>query len=231
MCGRMTSTTTADEIAKQFEAQLVTKEAEDLAASYNVAPTQDIMVVANHKDDGRVLETMHWGLVPFFSKDMKGSARMINARAESVPDKPAYRRAFTKHRCIIPADGFYEWQKVDSKTKQPWFFKPKNGELIAFAGLWEVWHDPEKPKDADPVFSVTIITTEANKDMEGVHDRMPLILKGKDLEEWLDPENTDKEDLRHLLEVQKAGYLTSYRISTDVNRVSNNGPELIEPIE
>jgi putative SOS response-associated peptidase YedK len=107
MCGRMTSTTTADEIAKQFEAELITKEAENLPASYNVASTQDIMVIANHKDDGRVLETMHWGLVPFFAKDKKTSGRMINARAESVPDKPAYRRAFTKHRCVIPADGFF----------------------------------------------------------------------------------------------------------------------------
>ena len=227
----MTSTTTADEIAEQFEAQLVTKEADDLPASYNVAPTQDIMVVANHKDGSRVLETMHWGLVPFFSKDKKTSGRMINARVENVPDKPAYRRAFTKHRCIIPADGFYEWQKINSKTKQPWFFRPKDGGLIAFAGLWEVWHDPELPKDADPLFSTTIITTDANKDMEDVHNRMPLILKGKAIEEWLDPDNTDKDDLRHLLEVAKPGYLESYRVSTDVNRASNNGPELLEPIE
>jgi putative SOS response-associated peptidase YedK len=227
----MTSTTTADEIAKQFEAQLITKEAENLPASYNVAPTQDILVVANHKEDGRVLETMHWGLVPFFAKDKKTSGRMINARAESVPDKPAYRRAFTKHRCIIPADGFYEWQKIDSKTKQPWFFRPKDGGLVAFAGLWEVWHDPELPKDADPLFSVTIITTDANADMENVHNRMPLILQGNDLDEWLDPQNTDKDDLRRLLEVRKPGYLQSYRISTDVNRVSNNGPELLTPLD
>jgi putative SOS response-associated peptidase YedK len=227
----MTSTTTADEIAKQFEAQLITKEAETSPASYNVAPTQDVLVVAEHKDDGRMLETMHWGLVPFFSKDKKGSARMINARADTVPDKPAFRRAFTKHRCIIPADGFYEWQKLDSKTKQPWYFHPKDGGPIAFAGLWEVWRDPELPEDADPLFSVTIITTDANDDMEDVHNRMPLILKGPDIDEWLDRDNTDKDDLRHLLDVQEPGYLDRYKISTEVNRVSNNGPELLEPLD
>jgi putative SOS response-associated peptidase YedK len=226
----MTSTTSADEIAKQFEAQLITKEADNAPANYNVAPTQDVLVVAEHRDDGRMLETMHWGLVPFFAKDKKTSARMINARADGVPDKPAFRRAFTKHRCIIPADGFYEWQKLDSKTKQPWYFHPKDGGLIAFAGLWEVWHDPNLPEDADPLFSVTIITTDANKDMEDVHDRMPLILKGNDIGEWLDRENTDKDDLRRLLDVQAPGYLDRYKISTDVNRVSNNGPELLEPL-
>lgn len=227
----MTSTTSADEIAKQFEAQLISKEADSVPPSYNVAPTQDIRVIAEHKEDGRMLETMHWGLVPFFSKDKKGSARMINARAESVPEKPAYRRAFTKHRCIIPSDGFYEWQKLDSKTKQPWFFRPKDGGMLAFAGLWEVWHDPSLPEDADPLFSVAIITTDANKDMEEVHERMPLILKGSDIDEWLDRENTDKDDLRRLLDVAKPGYLEKYRISTDVNKVSNNNADLLKPVE
>lgn len=234
MCGRMTTTTSADEIAKQFEAAVVAKEAAERQPSYNVAPTQDIIVVSNQSNDSdeREVRTMHWGLVPFFAKDTKGSARMINARAENVADKPAYRRAFKKRRCIIPADGYYEWEKVNSKTKQPWYFQDKSGQLLAFAGLWEIWHDPNQPEDADPLVSCTIITADANSNVQSIHNRMPLALTPEEVNAWLSPENNERPDeLKKILKSPAEGQLEFWRISTDVNKVANNGEQLILPFD
>lgn len=230
MCGRMTSTTSPDEIAKHFDVERIDKRVDELPARYNVAPTQDIMVIAEHKD-GRRLEPMRWGLVPFFSKDMSGAARMINARAEAVADKPAYRHAFAKRRCLIPVDGFYEWQAPPQSAKakspkQPWYFEARDGRPFAFAGLWEIWRDPNGPEDQDPLFSCTIITTEANEDVEKVHHRMPLVLTEKSWTQWLDVDS--KGSLSKLLLPPESGLLVATPIVNAVNKVTNEGPELLD---
>ncbi len=225
MCGRMTSTTSIEDIAKALGIEEIEPDAERLPSSYNVAPTEDVLVVAEHTGVRR-LETMRWGLVPFFAKDLSGSARMINARADSVTMKPAYRRAFKGHRCLFPIDGYYEWQKLE-KEKQPWYFKSREGTPIALAGLWEVWRDPKKPNDAPPLFSCTIITTDANKDMSDVHNRMPLMLEPDEWNTWLG-EETDPEEAATLLRPPRLGLLDRHKVSTAVNNVRNNGPELIE---
>ena len=199
---------------------------EPLEERYNVAPTDEVYAVVE-RDDKRLLGTMKWGLVPWFSKDPKGGARMINARAESVPTKPAFRRAFEKRRCLIPADGFYEWQKQEGKPKVPYFIHGADGRPIVFAGLWEVWRPPEI--GAEPLRSCTIITTTANGLLEPIHDRMPVVLPPERWEEWLDPSNDDVEGLRALLVPAPDDLLTLYPVSTKVNSVRNDGAELIEP--
>jgi putative SOS response-associated peptidase YedK len=225
----MTTTTSADDIARQFDVEVIKPDAAERPGSFNVAPTQQILVVAEHKGERR-LETMRWGLVPFFSKDASGGARMINARAEAVPEKPAFKRAFLKRRCVIPTDGYYEWQKLPDKKKQPWFFHAKDGSVLGLAGLWEVWHDPSQPDDADPLFSVTIITTAANSDTERVHDRMPLALTADDIELWLDASNEDGSSLKNLLHPPAEGMLDAYRISDRVNKVANDDEEILAPV-
>jgi putative SOS response-associated peptidase YedK len=230
MCGRMTTTTKVEDIAEQFDVEVITDDAAERPPSYNVAPTQQVLVVAEHHGERR-LETMRWGLVPFFAKDVSIGNRMINARAEAIPDKPVFRRAFIKRRCILPVDGYYEWQKLDKKKKQPWFFHSDDGSLLGLAGLWEVWHDPQLPEDADPLITVTIITTSANKDMEPVHDRMPLTIAPRDIKEWLDPTNDDTDDLRRLLQPPTPGTLKSYRISERVSSVANDDADLVQPVK
>lgn len=229
MCGRFTSKTKPAEIAETFDVDEVSETAMKSEPSYNVAPTQQILVVSEHHDSRR-LETMKWGLVPFFAKDASGGARMINARAEAVVDKPAFRRAFEKRRCLIPVDGFYEWKpRPGEKRKQPWYFTSRNGAPLALGGLWEIWHDPNLPDDAPPLFTCTIITTEANKDAADVHDRMPLILQHKDWNKWLDVEHAKPVDVRSLLKQPKAGVLTSFEVSDSVNKADNDSANLIEP--
>lgn len=228
----MTTITPADEIARQFDAAVVTEEAEQKRPSYNVAPTRDIIVIASNSEQERVVRTMHWGLVPFFSKDAKTSARMINARAENVPVKPAYRQAFKKRRCIIPADGYYEWQKINSKTKQPWYFEDAEGKILGFAGLWEIWHDPNQPEDASPLVSCTIVTTDANGDVAQIHNRMPLALTDEEIDIWLDPRNNEHPvRLEKLLHSPQPGRLQFWKISTDVNKAGNDSDQLVLPLD
>lgn len=227
MCGRMTSTTSAEKLAEHFDAETVTPEASELPARYNVAPTQEILVIAEHKGSRR-LGTMRWGLVPFFAKDPSGAARMINARAEAVAEKPSYRNAFLRRRCLIPADGFYEWKKLGgSKTKQPWYFEASSGEVLALAGLWELWRDPSVG-NADPIVSCTIITAEANGDIGQVHDRMPLVLPRDEWAEWLDRDNHDGDGLQALLRPPRLGLLVGHPVSDRVNSVRNDDSSLIE---
>lgn len=221
----MTSTASIEDIAKALGIEEVDAEADKLSPSYNVAPTQDVLVVAEH-DGVRTLETMRWGLVPFFSKDIKSGAKMINARADSVVTKPAYRKAFKKHRCLFPIDGYYEWEKTP-KGKQPWYFQSKDSQPVVLAGLWEVWHDPEQPEDVPPLFSCTIVTTDANAEMEDIHDRMPLMLEPEEWETWL---HGEPDDAKKLLRPPRTGLLDRYKISTAVNSTRNNGPELLEPL-
>jgi putative SOS response-associated peptidase YedK len=232
VCGRFVSASPPDEIARYFDADesLVP----ELEPSYNVAPTNDVYAVA--VDGGvRRVDAYHWGLVPSWAKDPKIGSRMINARSEGIETKNAYRAAFKRRRCIIPADGFYEWQKLpDRKKKQPHYIQRADGEPLAFAGLWEVWRGPDKDKtdrDEPPLRSVTIITTGANDDMAKLHDRMPVILPASAWDEWLDPANDDLETLGKLLVPASNGLILTHPVSTEVNTVRNKGPELIEEVD
>lgn len=227
MCGRYTSRTPAAELASYFGVDEVV--APDLGARYNVAPTDETYAVAE-SSDGRRLGTFRWGLVPFWAKDVKVGAKMINARAEGLLDKPAFRRPFERRRCIIPADGFYEWERTSAKKKQPWYITRVDGKPMAFAGLWESWR-PVKGSDEGKVRSCVIITGEPNEVVARLHDRMPVMLPPEAWDAWLDPDNDDLVSLQGLLVPAPSELLELVPVSTAVNTVTNDGPELIEPID
>jgi putative SOS response-associated peptidase YedK len=231
MCGRFVSSSPPDEIAKYFAAQEVSEEA--LEPSFNVAPTNDVYVVVE-SGGVRRLDTFHWGLVPFWAKDPSAGNKMINARAETLTTKNAYKRSFAKRRCIIPADGFFEWKKIPGqKTKQPMFIHRTDGEPLAFAGLWELWRPKDAPEgdDSQLLRSCTIITGEPNEKIAKIHDRMPVMLPPSAWDTWLDPANDDLDTLGKLLVPAPADLLAVHPVSTAVNNVRVKGPELIEPVE
>jgi putative SOS response-associated peptidase YedK len=189
----------------------------------------------------RELRVVRWGLVPFWAKDVKIGSRLINARAETVSTKPAFRRAFARRRCLLPADGFYEWQAPGDGPvsdgprgrKQPYFIHREDGGVLAFAGIYELWRDPDAP-DSDPaawLWTAAIITTEAPDDLGRIHDRTPMVIEPGRWADWLDPGQTDEATLRGLLAPAVSGALSSYPVSTEVNAVSHNGPGLIEPLD
>ena len=228
MCGRYVSATPPDQIAAYFGAEA--PEAL-LEPSYNVAPTDDVYGVLS---DGstRHLDAFHWGLVPLWAKDAKIGSRMINARAETLAERNAYKSAFKSRRCLIPADGFYEWQKnlADPKKgkKQPFYIHRPHGELYAFAGLWEVWRGPDK--DQQPLRSCTIITTSPNDEMAKIHDRMPVILPSSAWDTWLDRDIDDLEVLGKLLVPAAPSVIAMHPVSTEVNSVRNTGEQLTEKV-
>jgi putative SOS response-associated peptidase YedK len=227
MCGRFVSATPPDQVAAYFEAEA--PEAL-LEPSYNVAPTTDVYAVLS---DGttRHVDAFHWGLVPRWAKDPKIGSKMINARAETVAEKNAYKAAMKRRRCIVPADGFYEWQKVEGqKAKRPFYIHRPDGEPYAFAGLWETWKGPDGSSD-EVLRSCTIITTAANATMAQIHDRMPVILPPEAWDTWLDRDNDDLELLGKLLVPAPPELIVLRPISTAVNSVRNDGPELLEAIE
>lgn len=231
MCGRFVSASPPDDLAKYFSAAVPEQALEE---NYNVAPTDEVYVV-RARDGHRKLGSMRWGLVPFWSKDLKIGSKLINARSETAPEKPAFRRAFTKRRCLIPADGFYEWQKIEGqKAKQPHFIHRADDEPIVFAGLWEFWHPKDDEgndvPDANPVISCTILTTSANETMKPVHDRMPVMLPPNVWDDWLDPAS-DPDFIKTLMVPAPESLLTLYPITTAVNSVRNNGAELIVPAD
>ncbi len=226
MCGRMVAATTTDVLDDYFEVDQIELSAQSYEPNYNVAPTQQILVIAEHQGLRR-LGTMQWGLIPRFAQDASGGARMINARAESVAAKPAYREAFLRRRCLIPADGFYEWETLPGTTaKQPWYFEGVTSEPLAFAGLWDVWRNPGRP-EAPPLVSCTIITTEANNDVP-IHERMPVMLGADSWTAWLDRTNTDSSKLQQLVHQATPVRLTRRRVSDNVNSVANNSPDLLD---
>ncbi|GEK01249.1 SOS response-associated peptidase [Streptomyces sp. 1-11] len=245
MCGRYVSTRRPQDLAQLFHVDEwpVT---DVLAPSWNVAPTDDVWAVLERTprgDDGatapsRELRPLRWGLVPSWAKEPKIGARMINARVETVHEKPAFRNAFAKRRCLLPADGFYEWQPVKDPVtgkarKQPYFIHPEDDQVMALAGLYEYWRDPAVTQDDDPaawLMTCTIITTEATDAAGHVHPRMPLALTEDNYEAWLDPAQQDQEDLRTLLGRPAGGHLDALPVSTAVNNVRNNGPRLLDPI-
>ena len=235
MCGRFVSARKRLELLEAFAAERDSV-AEDRNPDYNVAPTKRIYSVLQHKpeEEGRELRLLRWGLVPFWAKDVKGGARMINARAETVTSKPAFRAAFAKRRCLIPADGYYEWQTVD-KAKQPYYIYRTDGGILAFAGIYELWRDKSVPEDHESAWywSAAIITTDATDDIGRIHDRTPMVITPESWSDWLDPANNDKELLLATMlpaTSSAAGGLTSHPVSTAVNSVRNNGPALVEQL-
>lgn len=239
MCGRYTSTSSVADLAEVFEVEEV--RAEEMPPRYNVAPSVPVYAVAlsrrsagDDADKGphRSLGTFRWGLVPSWAKDPAVGNRMINARAEGIATKPAYRAAVARRRCLIPADAFYEWQRRtrDGKPagKLPYAVRRGDGSPMALAGVWEVWRPSDAP-DAEPLRTCAIITTAANELMAPIHDRMPVILEPGDWAAWLDPE-TDMAVVEALMAPAAAGVLEAFPVATLVNKVSNDGPELLEPL-
>lgn len=227
MCGRMTQQTSPDEVARIFDAEVRDTDDDPFAPSWNVAPTDPVTVVLQ-REDGRSVERHRWGLVPSWAKSVKEGARHINARAETVADNSTFRTSFQKRRCIIPADGFYEWQRTGEKRKQPWFLGPHDeGALLAMAGLWSVWKDPATGLW---VLSASVITTDANDDVARLHDRMPVLLPRDAWATWLDPEEHDAALLGALLVPAPDGVLEMHPVSRRVNDVREDGPDLIAPV-
>jgi len=222
MCGRYTLTADLKKVADRFGAPLPPASA-TYNPRFNIAPTQPVIVVG---DDGkRYIKQMLWGLIPSWAKDPGIGNRMINARVETLAEKPAFRAALKKRRCIIPADGFYEWQKL-GKVKQPVRIVLKNREPFGFAGLWEHWQSPE----GEEVLSCTIVTTEANELLKAVHDRMPVILTRDAEALWLDPKTQDAEKLLPLLRQYPADEMEFYRVSREVNSPAVDKPSNIVPL-
>ena len=219
MCGRYTLVKT-HEVAERFQVEQTSL---DLAPRYNVAPGQELPVVTKHSPNQ--LEIMRWGLVPSWAKDTKVGYSMINARAVGIQDKPAFRRPLRYHRCIVPASGFYEWQKVNTKTKIPYYFHRKDDALFGFAGLYDIHTD----ENGNKLLTYTIITTSANEVVEPVHDRMPVMLLPEDEATWLDPELHDPEPLLALLKPYPAELMEAYTVSSQVNKPQNDSPALLEP--
>ncbi len=220
MCGRFSLTAAPADVQAVFA--LATPPA--LPPRYNIAPTQQVPIVRVGASGARELVLVRWGLIPYFAKDASVGNRMINARAESVTVKPSFRDAFRRRRCLVVADGFYEWQ-AGPFGKTPHYIRSADGRPFAFAGLWDRWRAP----DGQVVESCTIITTDANATVRPLHDRMPVILEGARLDEWLDPA-TPPERLRALLAPPAEGALRAHPVSTLVNRPENDLPECVMPV-
>ncbi len=224
MCGRFVQAHDSMFYADAFHVETI--RTDDLPVSYNVAPTDRVYAVVEHEGE-RVLSSFRWGLIPWWAKDKKIAARNINARAETVAEKPSFRESFTKRRCLIPADGFYEWQRLP-KGKLPHYIYAADQRPLALAGLWASWKDPDS---GDRILSCTILTGEPNKLVAGIHDRMPVILGEDDWPLWLDRNVTQEHDLVSLLTVRSHERMAEHAVSTLVNSVANNLPECIEPLE
>ena len=224
MCGRYASTRGRQELVDFFGVE--GDDATELEPDFNVAPTKPVPVVLT-----RLVRELHvgrWGLVPPWARDVSIGSRLINARLETVHEKPAFRRAFTRRRCLLPADGYYEWQTSENGVKQPFFIRPGDGGVLAMAGLYEYWRPVGGT--AEWLLSCTVITTEATDEVGRIHDRMPMLVEPERFEAWLDPALTRPEEARSLLVPAAAGRLTSFAVSTAVNKVANNGPGLVKPL-
>lgn len=221
MCGRFTNNAKAKDIEKEFKVGKLN--AKIFSDRYNITPSQEIAAVLETGGE-RIVSNLKWGLIPHWSKDDSFASKLINARAETIAEKPSFRDAFKTHRCIIPATGFYEWDKKSKGTKQPFYFYLKEKEVFGFAGLWSEWTDKES---GEVIETCTIITTEPNKVLEAIHDRMPVILKPESYDEWLDEKIDDTEKLQKLLKPYPATQMKSHPVSRLVNSPSENSPELI----
>ncbi len=239
MCGRYATSRTSADLNRVFEADLISLDGE-LEPDFNMAPTKQAPVLVGRRADGaaddappqRELLSARWGLVPSWAKDPSIGNRMINARAETLTEKPSFRRAFAKRRSLVPADGYYEWYSGEpdergKPRKQPFFIRPKDGSPLAMAGLHEFWKDTQ----ADAwLITFTIITTTAEDSLGHLHDRMPLLVDPAGWDAWLDPAPRPGEELLELLTPAAPGLLDAYPVSTAVNNVRNNGPDLVAPL-
>ena len=243
VCGRYASSRSPDDLTEYFEVEQVATGERVLPADYNVAPTKDVYAVLTRAHSGedvahRSLRIVRWGLVPSWAKDPAIGNRMINARLETAAEKPAYRRAFARRRCLVPADGYYEWYTPQGgepggrpPRKQPFFIRRPDGHPLALAGLYEFW----RPADSDPddpsawLTSMTLLTTSAPDETGRIHDRAPLMIDRENWAAWLDPTITDPAQVREALAPAAPGPLEAYPVRTLVNSVRNNGPELVDP--
>jgi putative SOS response-associated peptidase YedK len=237
MCGRFVSSSSPERIAAYFNAA---SDVETLSENFNVAPTNDIYAVVAGPDGKPQLQVFHWGLIPVWAKERKIGQKMINARAETLGSKPAFKGVFKKYRFIIPMDGFYEWAagveggpltKAGKPAKRPHFIHRIDGEPLAVAGLWSEWKDRSEGPDAPWLHSATIVTTSANGTMSAIHDRMPVILPKAMWQMWLDPTNQNIDVLSKLLVPAPDNLLTMHTVSTAVNNVRNKDASLIAPHE
>jgi len=243
MCGRYASSRRPEDLIEEFEVA-DNRVPTQLAADYNVAPTKEVYAVVERppsrdspEPPARQLRVLRWGLVPSWAKDPSIGNRMINARMETVGEKPAYKRAFAKRRCLLPADGYFEWYPTSQLTqsgkprKQPFFIRPKDHGVLAMAGLYEIWRDPTREEDDPERFrwTCTVLTTEAEDSLGHIHDRMPLMVERDRWAQWLDPTASGPDRLDLLVPAAPGG-LEAYPVSTLVSNVRNNGPELLEPI-
>jgi putative SOS response-associated peptidase YedK len=245
MCGRYATTRSPDDLSAEFEIEEILG---DLPGpDYNVAPTVAVPAVLERTDRAsgavrRRLSPLVWGLVPSWAPDRSIGSKMINARVETVAEKPAFRKAFAARRCLLPADGFYEWYTPEVATavlgrpvkarKQPFFLHRRDGGLLVMAGLYEIWRDSTKDRD-DPdawLRTCTVITTRATDAAGQIHDRMPMIIPRESWSDWLDPALTDPDQALRLLAVTEADALEAYAVSTAVNSVRNNDPSLVQPL-
>ncbi|WP_432483915.1 SOS response-associated peptidase [Kineococcus esterisolvens] len=237
MCGRYALSRSDGELVELLDVGEVV--GAPLAPSYNVAPTQRSRVVlerAPRDEPGaaavRQLRTLRWGLVPAWAKDVAIGNRMINARAETVTEKPAFKRAAAKRRLLVPADGYYEWQQREGRTKVPHFLHDPDGQPLTFAGLYELWPDPAKGED-DPdrwLWTFTVVTTRASDALGHIHDRTPLVVPPGMRDDWLDPELTDLELVRQVVDAVPEPRLVPREVSTAVNSPRNDGPELLREV-
>lgn len=221
MCGRFALAATGEEVAAHYELS----EVPFVAPRYNIAPTQPVAAVRLDAKGKREFTFFQWGLIPSWAKDPSGGSRMINARAETAAGKPAFRVAFKRRRCLLPATGFYEWRQTNGR-KQPMYIHAAGGGLFSLAGLWEVWQSP----DGGLLETCTILTTTPNALMEPIHDRMPVILDPLDYDMWLHPD-TPADQLQHLLRPFDAERLDAYPVGTAVNKPQNDSAELIAPMD
>lgn len=246
MCGRYASSRKPEDLVEEFEVDSVATPA--LEPSFNVAPTDRVYAVLERRrrDDPdpaasttRRLSGVVWGLVPSWAKDRSIGSRLINARVETLAEKPAFRKAFASRRCLLPADGYFEWYPTEAvgprgkPVKQPFFITPRDGKVLAMAGLYEIWRNPNVSDDDESdafVWSATVITTTAEDALGHIHDRMPMLVEPDRYGAWLDPHLTATDELRQLLVPAAPGRLTAYPVSTAVSDVRNNGPELVAPL-
>jgi putative SOS response-associated peptidase YedK len=219
MCGRFAITLSEEELADVFG----TTADLHLVPRYNIAPSQAVPVVRNRRSGGRELVRMRWGLIPHWNTDPKHPG-FVNARAETAPSKPAFRDPFRWRRCLVPADGFYEWKAVGKKHKQPFFFRQAGGGVLAFAGLWDTWVGPD-----GPVESVAVLTTAANELVRPLHDRMPAVIPAGQFGLWLDPKEHRAENLLPLLVPYPADLMESWPVSEKVNSAAVEEPGLNAP--
>jgi putative SOS response-associated peptidase YedK len=229
MCGRVVLFTPPVRLAKLLDATLAAGIEPEGRPSWNVGPQRQLFALTTN-DDTRTLDTYRWGLLPSWAKDPSIANRLFNARGETVTEKPSFRSAFAKRPCVIPVDGFYEWDHRPGHHKQPNYFTRSDGQLLLFAGLYEQWWDPNI-ENSSPVKTCTVITTTPNKDMDEIHDRMPVVLSNDDVDTWLNVSAYGPDERAQLLRPAPTDTLSHYGVDNAVGSVRNDGPELIDRVE